>query len=735
MLGMLTFLAPAALIGSLLLAIPILVHIFKPRKMRQTPFSSLRWLRMTQQRLSRRIQWHQMLLFLLRVAFITLLVLALAQPLLGPGTEARHTDRYVIVDVSRSMACQVPGRPSPLERAKQVAAQIVSQGRTGDRTALLLTGSRTKLLTPPTFNAQTHLPQIEATPAGATDTNLSSALAVIRPLLAHSQADADVELHFLTDNHQQSWNQGEVAAFTKELPVPVRVQVVDVGIAGAQNGWIAGARLLHFTEPSRRVVRVEARCVGDTRQERTVRVAGLAGMAEQSQAITIEPNSLTQVDFDIPPGYDLRGQIAEITLDPADALPSDDRYFLSLDAAAALHVLLVEHEAASRRLGEQGLHLRTAVDSLTAKTNQAIELVSRSSAAVTDKDMTAADIIVLAGVPELADAPLAALEKRVKAGAGLVVFLGAAVQPEFYNAKLHKPLQPADGLMPVPLNVVKARDHAQGEPMAALTNIRWSHPLLAPLNDPKLGDLGRSRFNSYYRFAAVPPENDVVLAWFDDQVPAVLEHGVGVGKVILFNTSANDQWGDLARRQSYVPLVDRLLAYLSGGGVRRNFEVGDVVTLPLDDLRSGEKIQVLAPSGAKLTPTLASAGGRAQLRLDNVSEPGIYRVERAGPAQGFAFAVNVGRGDSMLTPMDTEVLAKWWEPLAFEVVGAEAATQRLGKTGSLLALAPWLIALAAGLLLAEMFFVHWLCPRANPTVAEAIVHRRGLLRPMTTKES
>ena len=50
---MLNFLAPAAFAGLLLLAIPIAVHLFKPRKMRQTPFSSLRWLKVTRQRAGR----------------------------------------------------------------------------------------------------------------------------------------------------------------------------------------------------------------------------------------------------------------------------------------------------------------------------------------------------------------------------------------------------------------------------------------------------------------------------------------------------------------------------------------------------------------------------------------------------------------------------------------------------------------------------------------------------------
>src|SRR5262245_56485529 len=98
----LTLLAPWALAAAALLAVPVLIHLFKPRRVRQTPFSSLRWLRLTPQKLSRRVQWHQVLLFLLRAAFVTLLVLALAKPLLTAGG-AGSRERFIVLDVSHSM--------------------------------------------------------------------------------------------------------------------------------------------------------------------------------------------------------------------------------------------------------------------------------------------------------------------------------------------------------------------------------------------------------------------------------------------------------------------------------------------------------------------------------------------------------------------------------------------------------------------------------------------------------
>ena len=47
---------------------------------------------------------------------------------------------------------------------------------------------------------------------------------------------------------------------------------------------------------------------------------------------------------------------------------------------------------------------------------------------------------------------------------------------------------------------------------------------------------------------------------------------------------------------------------------------------------------------------------------------------------------------------------------------------------------PWLFALAALVLLAEMYFVHRLCPVMNPAVTSSTVARHGILAPTTKAE-
>jgi hypothetical protein len=728
-----SFLVPAALWGTVLLAIPILVHLFKPRKVRQTPFSSLRWLHLTQHRLSRRIKWHQIFLFILRAAFVTLLVLALARPMYSPAEAGGIAERFIILDVSRSMAYQQGDRPSPLESAKQLAADLLTHQGAGDRTTLLLTGATTQVLGPLVPDATTYLPAIRAVRAGATDTDLSSALQVIRPMLSQRRPDADVALYFITDNHQQSWNQSGIAAFVKDLPAAVTPHVIDVGTPAPQNAWIADASLVRLGNPARRVLRVQVGCVGDTGQERTIHVDGLRSIPERTQTVTLGPGHPAKVDFELPAEYDLADKIAHVRLEPPDGLPSDDHFFANLDTRGALRVLLVDPETSPVASLRTGFHLRTAVEALASRAN-AFELVYQAAAALAVTDIASADVVILAEVPELSDPLLTALETRIQSGGGLVLFLGPGIKPSFYNTHLHKTLAPATGLLPVSLSNIAEPDPQYGG-LAPLAHVLWTHPLLARLFDPVLGDLAQTRFRSFYRFGSPLPDSARALAWIDDSVPAIVEHATGAGKVILFNTTANDAWSDLPRRKSYVPLIDRLLAYLSGGGARRTFEVGETVILPLPDWQAAEQVSIVAPGGDRIIPELNTITGRTTLHLEAVAEPGIYRVERTGSSgKGFAFVVQVGRGDSVLTPLDAATLKKWWEPVGCDILSPDLLRADMIARPGGYPLWSALVALAGLCFVAEMFFVHWLCPRVNPGPVASVIHKRRILSASSQRE-
>ena len=727
---MLTFLAPWALLGAALLAIPVIVHLFQPKRVRQTPFSSLRWLHLTQQRLARRIKWHQILLFLLRAAFIVLLVLALAKPVLQQPGAAGVVERLIVIDVSRSMGYRVQAGSSPLDAAKQSAAALIAQTSAEDRTAVLLTGTTTQMLTPLVQDKETALPALRALQAGATDTDLSSALPQIRALLPQCRTGAQVELYFITDQHARSWTPARISEFARDLPEKTSVRIVDVGVKGPQNAWIADARVLD-AEPDlptaatqEQTVRVQVRCIGDAGQKRALTMTGVPGLPDSSQPLTLDPGEPLQVDFRIPASARTADSAARFRLEPADALPDDDDYLVNLSTAGVVRILLLESDTAPVASLRPGFHLRTAIESLSQAAGGTCRLTTRTPTAAVPRDLTDVDVIFMADVSDLSGAMLKAVEERVRAGAGLAIFLGPAAQSRFYNTQMYDPLRPRDGLLPLPLRGI-TQASAESGGMTPLENLDGSHPLLAGLQDPLLGDLGRTQIREFYRFDGQLHPQDAVLAWIEGKVPAIIEHPLGAGKVFVLNLTANDAWSDLPRRKGYLPLVDRLLAQLSGGGLRHAFTAGEGVAVAVRDLQPHETVVIETPDGKEITPTLTASGRLALARFDAPS-PGLYRLVRRGSTStGFPIVVQASRADSDLTPQDSAMLTKWWAPADVAVVEAKSIVPDAGTRAGRRALWPRLMLIAGLCLVAEMFFVHWLCPRVNPPMARSIVGHRA----------
>jgi hypothetical protein len=329
-------------------------------------------------------------------------------------------------------------------------------------------------------------------------------------------------------------------------------------------------------------------------------------------------------------------------------------------------------------------------------------------------------------VPDLSDVALDGLIERVRQGLGLGLFLGPGVDADFYTRRLIDPLDRSRSLLPVRLEgVVDVPMSAGG--LVPWENVAWNHPLLKDLFDPVLGDLAQVRARSYYRLAAPPADGATVLAEAGGS-PAIVEHTLGSGKVVVFNITADDAWSDLPRRKSFVPLVDRLLNHLSGGVLQRSFTTGHAVALALPPLAQGESLSVVAPDGKSLAPAIAAVGTGTRLRLPPLTQAGVYHIKRSGDeTAATSFVVQVGRGDSAIAAVDADVLRSWWQPAKCEIVRADALA--LASVTGRTSLIPWAAALAAGLLAVEMLLVHRLCPRMNPQLAASVVQHH---RPAST---
>ncbi len=735
-----TLLAPAALFGLALLAIPIVVHLFKPRHVRQTPFSSLRWLHLTQQRMARRIQWHQVVLFLLRAGFLSLLVFALARPIWSPAGTSAGLDRILVLDVSRSMGRKVEGRPTPIETARAAAAKQIRDTLPGDRTAILLTGATTEVLAPWTAEAALYLPTLSTLAATLSETQLDSALEPIRSLLQQRRSGAGVEIVFLTDNPANGWNTSQIAAFSQEIAEQKNIacRLIDVGLPAPRNAWLSAARLR--TKDGQPVLHVEASCSSDVALERKLLVSGLSGVEQQEFALTLPPGRKTALDLPLPSTFQRQGSLATLKIEPSDELPEDDTYSLDLDSSGASRMLLVTPNVPPNAAHQPGLALETAIRSLAETGSETAEgqLIARTPITLTAAEIAAADVILLADVPGLNEALSSAIVERIRGGAGLAMFLGPSVESEVYNRTFFQPLFPEQSLLPSELAGSVSADPKRGG-LSAWNQWNDRHPVLQGLLDPKVGDLAGTQSRTWHRFRNPPAATDDVLATLEDGSPAILARRLDAGRVILINSSADDRWSDLPRRSSFVPLVDHLLKYLQSAGSRRQFVCGETVSLAVPEGWNGSPLRITSPSGRGIEPQIRTSNGRSRATLIDTNEPGFYRLEPVTPpatrtASSMSFVVQPGRGDSRLEPADPERFQAWWAPQEIKLELPANSAANSPAADRRVALEPWLAGMACLLFLAEMFLAPWMCPRMNPAVSTSHHRRRGFVAPLRERE-
>ena len=235
----------------------------------------------------------------------------------------------------------------------------------------------------------------------------------------------------------------------EQIGAPVRVHIIDVGPKNAVNAWIGSARLIETKHSRRRLIRAHVGTVGPQVQQRTVRLSGLPGLPEMTAQVQPKPGRGVVLEFELPPEYDLDGKVARIDLEPGDGLASDDVCWLNLDSSAATRVLVIEAESTRVEELQSGHHLRTALKVLPIGAQGTLHVERRSPTGVLGTSIGRADLVCLVDVPFMPPGNVEALRQRVRAGGGLVIFLGPSIDRDFYNTVLHDRLRPSESLLPV----------------------------------------------------------------------------------------------------------------------------------------------------------------------------------------------------------------------------------------------------------------------------------------------
>jgi hypothetical protein len=184
----------------------------------------------------------------------------------------------------------------------------------------------------------------------------------------------------------------------------------------------------------------------------------------------------------------------------------------------------------------------------------------------------------------------------------------------------------------------------------SLGELDYNHPVFEIFSEPRSGDFTAARFYRYHRLAG--DWDAEVIARFSDGSPALLDRRLGDGHVLVWTSTLDNYWNDLALKPVFLPFIHQIARHAVGYREYRNwYTVGETLEFDLPGDFSSDEVTVLAPNGDSV-PLIAGSGNL----LLPLEEPGFYRLENV-PEQWDAprsIAVNRETEESDLEPLDIE---------------------------------------------------------------------------------
>jgi hypothetical protein len=263
--------------------------------------------------------------------------------------------------------------------------------------------------------------------------------------------------------------------------------------------------------------------------------------------------------------------------------------------------------------------------------------------AIAERDVTASSlpangVVVWVSPQAMESRRLALIERHVRRGGGLLVFLGGADR-----AVMDEPAFKA-------LVGIRGAAEKEGQPQPAFTSFEKQHPVFNLFTKDELELLSRARVNAYTAARGVAP--DSVVAYIGGGDPAAWECVRGRGRVFVFAASPDLEGGDIPLSPMFLPLMHTSVTYLASSGEApgaAEHYVGAPIEFNLTQKVPDEsQLAVHDPSGAQQKPTIIDGTGEPQITVQEPAEVGFYRLYR-DTTRVAEEAVNVDARESNLS--------------------------------------------------------------------------------------
>jgi len=664
-------------------AAPILIHFWSRQKYREMSWAAMEYLLAAMKQQTRRLHFEQWLLLALRTLIIVLLVLAIAEPFVQPGrlvhSSAARTHRVIVIDGSYSMAYKPgkdgkSGNKSRFEAARQLAAQIVEQGRQGDAFSLVLMSSPPRVVVGTAALAHGEmLDEIKSLVRPDTSADLPATVDLLRTLIDRIGDDnpdlLQHEVYFLTDLQRVGWLPRPTSAAkefhlsSRKLAERAALVIIDLGQPDAENLAVTGLYTLQpMTALSRRID-----------FQATLKNFGRKTLKRQPLELLVDGKHVARRQVDLAPGgvasasfsyrFETPGDHSvEIRAD-GDPLEVDNRRWMAVPVRQAVRVLCVDGRPSGDWLDSATDHLVSALWPWLEEPDSAwIRPEVAPESALLERDLAVYDCIFLCNVAQFTSGEARVLNAYLSSGGSLVFFLGDEVLAERYNRELGGDSPGKLRILPARLGAIVSGDQYRLDPLD------YRHPIAKEFRGHERAGLLTTPVSKYFRLIVPKDSRAKVALATGSGDPLIVEESIGRGRVLLVATSADDSWTVMPRWPSYPAIIQELLAFCIAAQLQqRNVPVGRPLGASMSAPAVDEPGTMQRPDGSSRTLRLRPEGDYSAWNYSDTMTSGIYTARFGSPVDvSQSFAVNVNTVESNLAQLSVDELrSEVWPDVPF----------------------------------------------------------------------
>jgi len=708
-----------ALVWLVVAVAPVVIYLLLRRRKREVPWGASYLLRLTLATRRKASVWKQMVVLAVRVLVLVLAASLVARPYrqnprprsLAPRMPERPVHRVVLVDDSLSMSVSV-GADSRLNRLRSALGALLLSERPGDTITLIRLvperprpgASGRRLLAAPFTTFAGRLSRREVREIVSGISLREGVIDLEGPLIAAlsrfaATPGAERELYVLSDFPREiGTTLGRLEWFRSSrggiCVVPVNMSAAGESLRSSVSvrDVRIGSDLLLAGVPT--LVYVDVQNFSDVKATTRLRVE-LGGQVAAEQVVSLQPDERKRVALPVVfsragvEALEVRADGELIVLDAGLARCVEVRHgpavWLYADEADPREELpMTESEflvraiaCEPRLLGLEPIGVRELAMPIPAEV----------------------DVVLLAGPRVITPKMGEYLTSFVRRGGGLVVAMSPRVDIAFYNDNLG-PLLPAHLIGPARKEVdPQSYDSARQEPADGASE------LFAEFATDRSGELEEVRFYNHVLLEDADRLEGVVFRLTNGD-PLLVHRACGRGHVYLWTSSIGASWSSLAVRQSFIPLIVRMInAAMAGRGFPRNLRPGESFVC---EWTGKGTAALVGPDGQQRELQPVRGPEKPFVIASGLAERGLYELRDATRRVG-AFAVIGQFAEPDLRTLDDDgqkALAATLGHSIFE--DWPAAVRALGPSDSAPELGLVVLLVICALYLFETWFVRYL---------------------------